>query len=362
MKAANLRPTLLRVLALGLCALWLAGCGSSLNKVVRSDPGSPQGFVQVEADFARHVSVFRDGRPLALRVPLALRAGDEIQTAPGAGAVIRLEGDGEVVLGPDTRVRLGSLELLFGRILADVRGLFNAESENIVAGVEGTLFQFEVDQRQDVRVVVLEGAVQCRSKRDGWEPIRLERGQALSSAYPNRMTPHVEPVSRAEMAAIEHWAEEIRGAARAGWCCQDGRVYEARSDRCRGLFTPSEREAHEQCTPGWCCSDGRVTRTIRAQCRGSFHHDPEAAERACAPRPAPEPEPEPSVRGWCCINGEVAPMERRACSARGGSFHSTQRRAAAACDRPVYEPPKYDIIRPGPLEIEPRERDVPRIE
>jgi hypothetical protein len=328
MKAANLRPTLLRMLALGLCALWLAGCGSSLNKVVRSDPGSPQGFVQVEADFARHVSVFRDGRPLALRVPLALRAGDEIQTAPGAGAVIRLEGDGEVVLGPDTRVRLGSLELLFGRILADVRGLFNAESENIVAGVEGTLFQFEVDQRQDVRVVVLEGAVQCRSKRDGWEPIRLERGQALSSAYPNRMTPHVEPVSRAEMAAIEHWAEEIRGAARAGWCC----------------------------------SDGRVTRTIRAQCRGSFHHDPEAAERACAPRPAPEPEPEPSVRGWCCINGEVAPMERRACSARGGSFHSTQRRAAAACDRPVYEPPKYDIIRPGPLEIEPRERDVPRIE
>ena len=62
MKTASVYPVLTRTLVLGLCCLWLAGCGSSLSKVVRSDPGSPDGYVEVEAGYAHHVSVFRDGR------------------------------------------------------------------------------------------------------------------------------------------------------------------------------------------------------------------------------------------------------------------------------------------------------------
>jgi hypothetical protein len=347
MKHARRSIAALRVLLVAVGCLWLAGCGTSLNKVVRADTTDPMGYIEVRDGYAGLVSVYRDGGPLPLRIPLSLRGGDEIETGPDAGAVIRFEDGGEVVLGPRTRVRLGSLEVLFGRIFASVRGLFSAESETVVAGVEGTRFLFAVDRGQDVQVAVLEGRVLCTSRTDAWEPIHLGPGHSMTTLYPHTVQPQIAQMSRGQIAEIERWAEGIRQAPRAGYCCLGGKVFEAHSNACRGHFEETERAARYQCQAGWCCSGGQVTRGIRAECRGSFHLDQGAAERACAAPPPPPPQ-----QGWCCLNGKVTAMGKDACTQRSGRFYPSQHSAEAACQRPRYDPQ-------APREPVPPRRDEP---
>ncbi len=94
-------------------------------------------------------------------------------------------GEGTVTLDESTRVRLGSLEVFFGRILANVRGLFETTSDNVVAGVEGTSHLFEVARNRDVRGGG-RGRVTCRPRTAGWAPFRLHPGQMLCSSCPSQ--------------------------------------------------------------------------------------------------------------------------------------------------------------------------------
>lgn len=315
-------------LTVGLCCLWLSACNTTLNKVVRADPGGPRGYIEVNSNDPGLVAAYRDGRRLEGRIPLALRKGDEIQTGPDAGAVIRFANGGEAVLGPNTRVRLGSLEVLFGKLLADVRGLFTVEDDTLVAGVEGTRFLFESERGREVRVVVLEGGVRCTPKAGGWEPIRLTAGMSLAARYGTRQAPRVERVGRAQIDDIERWANGIRSAPRSGFCCAGGQVRESLSSSCRGHFEDSERAARRQCESGWCCRGGDVERSIRADCRGSFHTRRAEAEKACAPPPPP---PQKQTQGWCCINGRVIETDAKVCAARSGRFYTSAAAAKVGC-------------------------------
>lgn len=304
-----------RLFVMLLLTLALAGCGTALHKVVREEPAAPGGYVDVDAAAAAgHVRVTRGGQTLALHLPLALQPGDVIETAPASGAVIRLE-RGEAVLGPETRVRMGSLEVIFGRIFASVRGLFRAEDGNVAADVEGTRFAFESQRGGATRVVVLDGVVRCSPKLGGWTPVRVSAGHSLSLA--GSAQPSLTVTSPAEREEIRRWTEAVTNAPRAGYCCADGRVFPTLSNACRGRFESSEDEARRQCAPGWCCRHGDVRQSVRAECAGSFHSDRRAAERACVPAP-----------GWCCGNGEVWQTSREQCR---GSFHGDRRAADKAC-------------------------------
>ena len=196
---------------LGGCATTLDGA-ARLEKVMREDPAARSGYVEVASgEAARFVTVFR-GRPVAARTPFALQRGDEIETGPGSAAVIRFADGGSALLGASTRVRVGSLEVLFGNVLARVRGLFSVESENVIAGVEGTEFLFTVGADRGVRVVVLDGVVVCRPKRGTWGAIRLGATQAFSYPYPNRVPPRVEQADLRELDGIRAWAQRVVGA------------------------------------------------------------------------------------------------------------------------------------------------------
>ena len=296
--------TVLRAVALLLCGLWLAGCATStrLDKVVREDPGSPVGYVELTSDYGSAMTVLRGGRPLPLDVPLTLQIGDEIETGDSIGAIIRYANGDEVVIAPRTRVRLGSLEVLFGQIFASVRGLFSAEDESVLAAVEGTRFMFAKDRRRGTRVVVLDGVVRCSSKTGLWESVRLGPADALRLArpqYPDSPVPRVTPATRFELGEIERWSSGIREAPREGFCCADGRVF----------------------------------RSLSFECRGSFHLDPAAAERACMAPP-------PRLEGWCCIGGRLVESDADTCGERGGGFYRDQQSAEQACGRQPVE----DII------------------
>lgn len=311
------------------CTLLLGGCGTQLSKVVRVDRSAPAGYVEVNDRNAGIVRVIRSGRRLDPRTPMALQPGDEIGTGPDAGAVIRLE-NGVAVLAPNTHVRLGSLEVLFGKVLADIRGLFEIENDTVVAAVEGTRFMFEAEPKRRVRVAVLEGRVRCISKRGAWSPVRVNAGEAMHLRYRgDRSQPRVDRLSREEIARIEDWSGGIRGAAREGFCCSRGRVTQTLSNQCPGRFEESERQARYHCQSGWCCSGGQVRQTTRSECRGQFSTSQVEARRACESKPPPE-------TGWCCIRGAVKQADQRSCIASRGQFYTDAASAKRSC-RPVIQ-------------------------
>lgn len=320
---------LLLVLGVLLCGIWLSGCAPSdrLSKVVRADPAAPLGYVEVSGRDAGIVSVIRQGRRLDPRTPMTLQQGDEIRTGPDSAAVLRFANGGEAVIAPNTHVRLGSLEVFFGRVLADLRGLFAIEDDNIVAAVEGTRFLFESEHGRRTRVAVLEGRVRCSSKSESWDAIPLDAGQQLRANEADARRPRVEPMNRHEIAEIERWSSGIREAARLGFCCARGKVYESLSNDCRGHFEEDRRRAEYQCESGWCCHNGEVSRTIRSDCRGQFHTSQSRAEKACAP-PAPAPA---VVQGWCCLNGNLKQTDSRYCAAVKGRFYTSASEARRRC-------------------------------
>jgi len=202
----------------------LAGCAGipaeptaptiRLHAIVRdAAPASPRW--QIADAAAVGLRVWRNFVPLQPSVGMLLEPGDVLQTAPRSAVTIVFQADsggGTVAVDESSRVRVGSLEVFFGRIFADVRGLFQTSSENIVAGVEGTAYLFEVGLDRGVHVAVAAGAVACTAKDGSWAAIRLPAGQSLRSAYPNRAAPHVGPADARELRDALAWAAAVAKA------------------------------------------------------------------------------------------------------------------------------------------------------
>lgn len=289
---------LLRLLLLLAC-LALSGCAPMLVQALKQDPRDPQQRYQrvPAAELAGVATVIRAGRPVPLHLPYQLQPGDVIQTGADAAAVVRLPEGHEIVLDANTRVRLGSFFVEFGRIFARVRGFFEAESDNVVAGVEGTEFSFEVARDRGVSVVVLGGTVLCRSKSRSWAAFRLRRGELFRSPWPNVLRPEVRPATPAELEDLRQWVRRVDAGTppvappprATGYCCVDGRVFEASRERCPGGFHGDRAAAQAQCRPplepGYCCTDGQISQTTRERCTGRFYTDAREARAGCRSAP-----------------------------------------------------------------------------
>ncbi|MDE2300637.1 MAG: FecR domain-containing protein [Burkholderiales bacterium] len=306
---------------------WLRGLALTITLVLAACETGPQEPTIRLAQVAREVAgtevrwqqaepaevglrVWRDGQELRATRGMLLQRGDVVQTGPQSAAVIRFSGGntgaatGTTTLAENTRVRLGSLEVFFGRVFANLRGLFETSSENIVAGVEGTRFLFEVRPDRSVAIAVAEGVVACRPRQAGWASVRLHALEALVSAYPNRTAPRVMPADARELRDAAAWADSVAEAPSQGWCCVDGRAVPSWSNRCGGnVFSTNRSIAESMCRPapppppaqtGWCCAHGEIYPSSREQCAGSFSESAGIARRMCMPRlPLPLPPPPP---------------------------------------------------------------------
>ena len=284
--------------ALLACAAWLGGCAQlpygpsvRLAQVAREVPGSEPRWQQMEPAEAG-VRVWRAGKEIGARRGMALQPGDEVQTGPMAAAVLHFRGVGDTLLADRTRVRVGSLEVLFGRIFAKVRNAFEASSENVVAGVEGTSFLFEVREDRSVRVAVAEGAVACRSPKGAWAPFRLRADEAALASYPSGGAPRIVPADTRELKALDDWVRHVADAPERGWCCDNGQLVPGWSNRCAsGVFSSNRGFAQSMCrapradADGWCCNDGAVRPSPRSQCGGRFFESQRAAAQACRASP-----------------------------------------------------------------------------
>ena len=289
-----------RCLAFMTLVLALIGCASvreavlppvQLWQIAREVPGADPRWQRADAAKAG-VRVWRGGSEIRVERLMTLLPGDEIETAANAAVVLRFREAGDLLVLERTRVKIGSLEVFFGRVFAVLRNKFSVSSETVVAGVEGTRFLFEVDRNRAVHVAVADGAVVCSSPQGAWAPVRLRANESLLANYPSRVRPQVGSADTRELSGYEALSREVSRAPEAGWCCRDGQVTPSWSDRCGGIFDTDRADAVRQCRPpapdpvGWCCRDGRVIRSTKNECegaRGQFF-DSEARAAACYPR------------------------------------------------------------------------------
>jgi len=277
------------LLALAACVTPPRGPTVRLQQSVREVPGGEPRW-QAMPPVRAGVQVWRGGQTVTATNGMLLRPGDEVQTGAQAAAMLVFSDAGQIFVDHDSRVRIGSLEVLFGRIWAELRNRFEVSSESVVAAVEGTSFLFEVQPRRLMRVAVADGAVTCRSRNNDWSPFTLRSRQALLSVYPDKGAPNVGSANAAELAGLAQRAGAIRDAPSRGWCCRAGQTVPSWSNECRNasfgeieglveLFCKREAQAAEPVQ--WCCHQGKVSPARAGQCAGSIHASEALAQRAC---------------------------------------------------------------------------------
>jgi hypothetical protein len=237
-------------------------------------------------DNAVGVNVHRGGVDVAPRPGLLLMPGDDIRTGAGVAVVLQVEA-GELVVDEQSSVRLGSLEVFFGRVFASLRGLFIVRSETLEAANDGTRYVFEVSGARATRLTVVDGAVNCRSRTGSWGAVRVDPRQALEVDYLGK-APRVMPADPS--AAVTRF-ESIRSAQPApvaGFCCANGTVTPSMSNQCGGTFEILKSVAEYACRPKppptvWCCVSTNVVREVGApQCPRERTFPSEAeARRSC---------------------------------------------------------------------------------
>ena len=83
----------------------------------------------------------------------------------------------------NTRVRVGSLFVFFGRVFATVSGSFSVDSEFVATSTEGTEFTVSIDRlrRGPFSVALGQGILRCEPRAGRWRTVRMKPGERLSS-------------------------------------------------------------------------------------------------------------------------------------------------------------------------------------
>ncbi|MFB8829411.1 FecR domain-containing protein [Azotobacter sp. CWF10] len=174
--------------ALGIMIICiLAGCASigpqspRVEEVMRADPEHPENFIGMPAmEISRSVIVLRSGQPTPVALPMELRQGDEVEVRPPAIVTIRFPAGHEVVMQPNTRVRLGSIFQYVGNLIVRARGRFKVEAEYWTAGVKGTEFSVRLTPDQIGYVAVTDGSVSLTSRTSAWQAVEV-RGNEIAT-------------------------------------------------------------------------------------------------------------------------------------------------------------------------------------
>jgi hypothetical protein len=177
---------------------------------MRQDSTRPEQYRRLAGvDLQGSLDVMRNGQLMPVSLSMPLMTGDELLTHRDTLAIIRYPEGHDVYLMPDTRVRLGSIFTFFGEIFVRAKGFFQANTEFVSAGVEGTEFWLKVEANNVVKLGVLSGSVNMRSSTGRWSPVRLVSNQVFSV---NRNKPPVK--EKAPARYLDQIRRQIEGIDR----------------------------------------------------------------------------------------------------------------------------------------------------
>lgn len=147
----------------------------------------------------RGIEVMRGGALLKAGEKMALEAGDELRTDALSRAVIQFPDTSWIIMEPNTAVRISSLGLIRGTILAKARKWFQVETLFVMVTVEGTEYQVRVNENNQTSVDVAAGLTRLTSATGAWEPVAVrEREGAVVGArdFPQKRALTPEEVAR----------------------------------------------------------------------------------------------------------------------------------------------------------------------
>ncbi len=152
-----------------------------------------------------------------------LTLGEEIATDAHTIKVISFPNGVEVILKPNTRIKISSVILFIGDVIVRTTGkffkrtrnYFEVKTELVIAGIEGTQFQVSVDRQGNVSVLVLEGVVKLTPTMPVWPWKLLERSQ--KAMIRGQQPPQIIPARPSEIDEINQFinrVDKVVGAAK----------------------------------------------------------------------------------------------------------------------------------------------------
>lgn len=166
---------------------------------------------------APRVQIIREGQATAGRPRMAVRKGDQLITAKDGVALLALRDGYDVIVEPgtDATVENPSIFLRIGKIIVKavrkVTETLTINTEFTSAGVEGTIFVYEVSREQTARLAVLDGHVTVSSPN--WPAVTYGPGEAgtiRAAAAPSRK----ERLDPATVRAIQRRIAAVENASR----------------------------------------------------------------------------------------------------------------------------------------------------
>lgn len=163
------------------------------------------------------VLLIRQGQTAPAGQATMLKQGDEVQTLPGVTAIVWLQGGSQVILAPETHIRLVNpnhiIELLqstgkaIGRIFVKAKSSLRVDTSYASASTEGTEFQVTLDPNDKMKVTVLSGGIRFVSRYNQFAPLRLGRLEEV--AVTPGVTPRKLKISREQANDIIRWVNTV---------------------------------------------------------------------------------------------------------------------------------------------------------
>ena len=128
----------------------------------------------------------RGGATAPPSVGATLNTGDLLHSGQGTYVEISDAAQTQVILYPNTSVRVSSIWLEIGKLFVKARGSLEIKDQRVAGGVDGTAFFVESSGRSGItRFTVIEGQVTLRSQAGNWRPVAV-RAPAYCTVTPGR--------------------------------------------------------------------------------------------------------------------------------------------------------------------------------
>jgi len=188
------------ILLFALCILQFGCTSIKLKTVLIQNRSVGSGEAQV-------VQVYREGELLTTKSNMTLEEQDEIITDSVSTAVLTFPGGTEVIVAPNTHIKISSIFVYFGEVLVKARRFFAVETEFEIVGTEGTEFIVRVEPNVEVETIVLEGTVKIESKTQSWPPKRVTQFQRAT--IPWQQAPEITDMTQDEINGYIRWRNRI---------------------------------------------------------------------------------------------------------------------------------------------------------
>ena len=169
---------------------------------------------QAEPGEYHQVQIIKKGKSLATKPGMDLSKDSVVETDGQTWAIIEFAPGTRVFLKPNTRVRIASLTVIYGEIVAVIdklRDFFKVKTENLEAGPKSTVFTVSKEPNGPSVVSVIRGVVQLTSPAQAWPAVTIKQYQRATTRP--GVHPRIGRMDSKTFNQIIDWTNRVENAA-----------------------------------------------------------------------------------------------------------------------------------------------------